>query len=211
MEERNQRIAERQYVQPGTLVFPSRNGGRGIDPDYGRGVLSNEGFYSLTEGSNAMTNFNQETPVNTIYAEGAPVGDGYQGARWVDTLTDTPYEFYGGAWHALGGGGGGGGLPYTATYYGWYVDNYSLYPTGLINFTAHDVSAYAYNNIFFGNSYSDFTMQGAGNTIWNGNGLYLNAANYLFFACSKVYLPSLPGAPGPAGSLWNNAGVVTIA
>lgn len=59
-----------------------------------------------------------QTPVNTIFGDGAPTEAAGQGTLYVDQTANSLYMYYGGAWHAFGGGGGGGSNVYPYPPYG---------------------------------------------------------------------------------------------
>jgi hypothetical protein len=153
---------------------------------------------------------NSETPVNCIFGEGAPVGNAANGAEWIDTLTDSFYKFYGGAWHQIASGGGGGGLPYYNGPYGYYVTpaftvpysgNLFFYGASSLNYGG-GISLTAgygamYNgtiNINAGNSISLTSAYKVELSEIGGNQIQLKGGN--------TYLNGLPTAPGVSGSLW---------
>ena len=145
------------------------------------------------------------------YGDGVPAFAGQYGARYIDTTTDIEYWYNGGAWKPMGGGSGANGLPYLSYGNRWLVQA----PAGSGNY-GYDIEIYGGNNFNYG---GDVILKGGTGTNYGGN-VYINASNGPYAdivltpggAVIKSYLKisNLPLAPGPANSIWVDAGAGNV-
>ncbi len=144
----------------------------------------------------------------TIYGEGAPAIQPTEGLRYIDTVANAEYAAYGGAWVALGGGGSG--LPYVLGPYSVYVYGDSQTPITYGGFFIYG-SSYSYygGNVRLASGQG---MGGDGQISLNsyGGSMSFSTTNNINLSAGTGITPNLPLAPGAAGTLWNNLGIVTV-